>query len=157
MEGNSTFTDLGGWIKHPINGFQNGRVTAGGIQTITFDVTFTSFSAVFGGASEKYIPLSVMEGMEVHLQLENVQNAIKYQYLNFPNDTVVGLVAIATNLGAHKTLGWYDTHHALVDPVALAGGFTAISNAAGDCTWLNAGLAFANTMGYYQVNISDGI
>ena len=36
---------------------------------------------MFGGACEKYIPLSVMEGMEIHLQLENIQSAIMYQWV----------------------------------------------------------------------------
>ena len=84
MEGNSAFTNLGGWIKHPINGFQNGRFTVGSAQTIMFDVTFTSFFAVFGGAFEKYIPLSVMEGLEIWLQLDNVANMLKYQLVPFP-------------------------------------------------------------------------
>jgi hypothetical protein len=52
---------------------------------VTFDLTFTPFSGVFGGACEKYIPLSVMEGMEIHLQLENVQNCIQYQF--FPPES----------------------------------------------------------------------
>jgi hypothetical protein len=78
MEGNSIFPDLGGWIKHPDAGLQNGYSNA---VSATFDLTFTPFSAVFGGACEKYIPLSVMEGMEIHLQLENIQSCIGYRFI----------------------------------------------------------------------------
>ena len=38
---------------------------------------------MFGGACEKYIPLSVMEGMEIWLCLGNPQNVIKYQFIGF--------------------------------------------------------------------------
>ena len=63
MEGNSTWHDLGGWICHSNCGFQNAIKAPVDTQTIQFDVTFTSFLAVFGGACEKYIPLFVMEGL----------------------------------------------------------------------------------------------
>ena len=39
---------------------------------------------MLGGVCEKYIPLSVMEGMEIHLQLENVQSVIMYQWVPWP-------------------------------------------------------------------------
>jgi hypothetical protein len=85
MEGNSSYPDLGGWIKHPTMGLQNGL---GPNTSTTFDLTFTPFSAVFGGACEKYIPLSVMEGMEIHLQLENIQSCIGYKLI--PQDAGAG-------------------------------------------------------------------
>ena len=50
----------------------------------SFDVTFTPLSGVFGGACEKYIPLSVMEGLEVGLQLDNIANVLKYEFTPFP-------------------------------------------------------------------------
>ena len=49
MEGNTTFPDLGGWIRHHTEGPQNGM---NGAETISFNLTFTPFSAVFGGACE---------------------------------------------------------------------------------------------------------
>jgi len=84
MEGNDTYNNFGGWIKHPTEGFQNNQGSSNvgyNATTITFDVTFTPFSAVFGGACEKYIPLSALEGMEIWIQLETCANAIKYQWI----------------------------------------------------------------------------
>ena len=92
--------DAGGWIKHPKYGYQNGLTTPtiGTQQVVTFDVTFTPLSAVFGGACEKYVPLSVMEGLEIHLQLENIRNCIKYQFTPYPIITTAALKAGATGL-----------------------------------------------------------
>ena len=82
MEGWPGRADLGGWIKHPQFGFQNGLVTNVGFdrKNITFDITFTPLSGVFGGACEKYIPMSALEGMEIHMQLEDIRNCIKYKF-----------------------------------------------------------------------------
>ena len=41
--------------------------------------TFVEF-----GACEKYIPLSVMEGLEMWFQFENVMQALKYQFTRWP-------------------------------------------------------------------------
>ena len=65
-------------------------------QTVRLDVTFTSFSVVFGGACEKYIPLAMLEGMEIHLQLENVQSAILYQWIPEPTAVTYPVVAGTT-------------------------------------------------------------
>jgi hypothetical protein len=89
MEGNAEYPDMGGWIRHPQYGLQNG---CEGNSSVTFDLTFTPFSGVFGGACEKYIPLSVMEGMEIHLQLENPQSCIQYQFLA-PRDRGTQVIA----------------------------------------------------------------
>ena len=83
--GSGPYEDLGGWIKHPTLGFQQTAVVAsGGYETISFDLTFTPFSAVFGGGCEKYLPLSVMEGLEIHLQLENPSQCLQYAFVPYP-------------------------------------------------------------------------
>lgn len=116
MEGQYPNESLGGWIKHPTFGLQNGLSD----QTkYTFDLTFTPFSAVFGGASEKYIPLSVMEGMEVRLQLENPQGAIKYAFLpgessntGFNNGQAWEKNTFLDNTACPKTAHYWHTHRA---------------------------------------------
>ena len=110
MEGNSTWNDLGGWIRHPNRGFLNGVKPDGNAQTVRFDVTFTSFSAVFGGACEKYIPLSVMEGMEIHLQLENVHSAIMYQWIPWPA-VVTDPIQAATRARLDANVAAYPRDH----------------------------------------------
>ena len=67
MEGNSYNVEFGGWVCHPTEGFQNGSMVRTGEprNICSFDVTFTPLSGVFGGACEKYIQLTVMEGLEV--------------------------------------------------------------------------------------------
>ena len=86
LEGNTDNDDLGGWINHPLYGFQQTDVAtdSSGTKTIAFDLTFTPFSAVFGGGCEKYLPLSVMEGLEIHLQLENAPQCIQYAFVPYP-------------------------------------------------------------------------
>jgi hypothetical protein len=103
-EGNPMDPALGGFIKHPAaayiaqnqfdtyaantwqgpaTAFQLSSVTPG---KITFDMVFTPTSAVFGSSCDKYIPLSVMEGMEVSLQLEDITNALLYHLLIPPSN-----------------------------------------------------------------------
>lgn len=87
LEGNSLLVECGGWVLHPTQGLQSGSFYSNNItssQKVSFDITFTPLSGVFGGTCEKYIPLSVLEGLEVWLQLENVKNCLKYQFLPFP-------------------------------------------------------------------------
>ena len=86
MEGNESAESIGAFIRHPVYAplqyqmrYQQ-RVGGTIGKKIAFDVMFTPLSAVFGGGSEKYIPLSVMEGMEICLQLEDFANAIKYTF-----------------------------------------------------------------------------
>ena len=87
MEGNSYNVEFGGWVRHPTEGFQNNTMSRAGDPpyVCSFDVTFTPFSGVFGGACDKYIPLSVMEGLEVWLQLDNIANILKYKFTPYPN------------------------------------------------------------------------
>lgn len=103
-EGNPYEPSMGGFIKHPeharsnaqnqfdtynagwqgpANAFQLQSITPG---KITFDMVFTPTSAVFGSSCDKYIPLSVMEGMEVSLQLEDITNALAY-FLDIPDNS----------------------------------------------------------------------
>jgi hypothetical protein len=99
-------TDTGGWIRHWKHGFHNGysvpsefATTTGAVaQTVSFDVTFTPLSAVFGGACDKYLPLSVMEGIEIHLQLETPANCIKYQFVPFSSANASGLASVSAGL-----------------------------------------------------------
>ena len=84
MQGNDTLADFGGWIRHPTEGFQNVYSSDGIAQVIALDGSFTPFSAVFAGACEFFLPLSVMEGMEIWLYLENPQSVVKYQFIGFP-------------------------------------------------------------------------
>ena len=76
-----------GWVRHPTQGFQNATMirTAEPKNICTFDVTFIPLSGVFGGACEKYIPLSVMEGLEIWMQLDNIANILKYQFVPYPH------------------------------------------------------------------------
>ena len=142
MEGNSTWHDLGGWIRHPNCGFQNAIKAPVDTQTIQFDVTFTSFLAVFGGACEKYIPLFVMEGMEIHLQLENIQSAIMYQWVPWPTEyTQTGIdntKCVEDAQGTHYPRNHYLRTNAAQSYAAVnatrAGAITEVvwSNKAGD-------------------------
>jgi len=95
---------FGGWVKHPTEGFQNGTmVRTGDTKNVcSFDVTFTPLSGVFGGACEKYIPLSAMEGLEVCLQLDNIANVLKYEFTPYPNAYAGGL-AQAMNITALRS------------------------------------------------------
>lgn len=132
MEGNDTWSDLGGWIRHPNQGFQNVFGPADAPQVITFDVSFTPFSAVFGGACDKYIPLSVMEGMEIWLYLENPQNVIKYQFIGFPVGRD-GLTAATENAKAVSADHYFTSHKRRTAPDASQKGmnlFRAVANAA---------------------------
>ena len=75
LEGNSLLVECGGWVLHPTQGLQSSSFYSSNINSspkVAFDITFTPLSGVFGGTCEKYIPLSVLEGLEVWLQLENV-------------------------------------------------------------------------------------
>ena len=69
MEGHSYNIEFGGWVHHQTHGFQNRTMvrTDDAATVWSFGVTFTPLSGVFGGACEKYIPLSVMESLEVWL------------------------------------------------------------------------------------------
>ena len=42
---------------------------------------------------KKYIPLSVLEGLEVWIQLENVKNCLKYQFFPYPALAALGRYA----------------------------------------------------------------
>ena len=87
LEGNSLLVECGGWVVHPTQGLQNSSIYSTNIaqpNIVSFDITFTPLSGVFGGTCEKYIPLSVLEGLEIWIQLENVKNCLKYQFLPFP-------------------------------------------------------------------------
>ena len=80
MEGNHLLVECGGWILHPTQGLQNASFYSNNIasdRTVSLNITFTPLSGVFGGTCEKYIPLSVLEGLEVWIQLENVRNCLK--------------------------------------------------------------------------------
>ena len=81
-EGNSYNVKFGGWARHPTEGFQNGTmIRTGEPANMCFvDVTFTPLSGVFSGACKKYIHLSVMEGLEVWLHLDNIANVLKYEF-----------------------------------------------------------------------------
>ena len=64
MEGYSMFVEFGWWVRHPCEGFQTGTTPSSmNVNTVSFDITFTALSGVFGGAYEKYIPLSVIKGL----------------------------------------------------------------------------------------------
>ena len=87
---------------HPTEGLQNGSVYSTNIatpKTVFFDITFTyasyALSRVFGGTCEKYIPLSVLKGLEVWIQLENVKNCLKYQFIPSPSNTGSGVYGTA--------------------------------------------------------------
>ena len=95
LEGQKYLVECGGWIVHPTEGLQNGSFYSTNItnpQVVSFDITFTPLSGVFGGACEKYIPLSVLEGLEIWIQLENINNVLKYQFLPFPDQAGLGVV-----------------------------------------------------------------
>ena len=91
---------MGGWIKHPKDGLQNGntKVNANAVNTYSCELSFNLLSAVFGGACEKYIPMSVMEGMQIELQLDNCANVVKYQFEAFPDTGGYNPLANANNL-----------------------------------------------------------
>ena len=115
MEGNSTWQNFGGWIKHPTEGFQNNYgvqpIAANyAAQTITFDVTFTPFSAIFGGACDKYIPLSALEGMEINIQLETCGNAIKYCWVPYPTSDASIQALVTATKAAGMNAGYYTSH-----------------------------------------------
>lgn len=101
QEGNPVMANMGAFIKHPKfapTQNQYDTLNAAGTRYIgpqtdrafnltsitpgklTFDIVFTPTSAVFGSGCEKYIPLSVMEGMEISLQLEDITNALMYYF-----------------------------------------------------------------------------
>jgi hypothetical protein len=116
FEGNETTPDAGGWIVHPSQGFKNGqkRSTASAAWTVSFTLIFTPLSAIFGGASEKYLPLSVMEGMEIHLQLENLQNCISYVFV--PDDgnssgTLTSDLVDASGAPTDTDTNFYTSHY----------------------------------------------
>ena len=50
----------------------------------TFGITFTPLTGVFGGACEKYIPLFVIEGLEICIQLDNIKDVPKCQFVPWP-------------------------------------------------------------------------
>ena len=81
LEDNSLLVECGGWILHPTQGLQNSSFFSTNISsgtTVSFDITFTPLSGVCGGTCKKYIPLSVLEGLEIWIQLENMKNVLKY-------------------------------------------------------------------------------
>jgi len=117
LEGNNTWADLGGWIKHPTDGLLNGSVKTHGnaVNTYSCELSFNLLSAVFGGACDKYIPMSVMEGMQIELQLDNCANVVKYQFEAFPG--VGGYSANANSntlngntFAAAGARGYYGSH-----------------------------------------------
>ena len=61
---------------------QNGSIktNAQAANTYSCELSFNLLSAVFGGASEKYMPMSIMEGMQIEIQLDNCANVVKYQF-----------------------------------------------------------------------------
>ena len=79
---------------------------------MTFNVTFTPFSSVFGGTSEKYIPLSALEGMEIWVQLESCGNAIKYQWIPYVKSFVAQVLSdVHANGGGQSDVYAYNTTH----------------------------------------------
>ena len=59
-----------GWVvKHPTEGIHNGSMKPNAVAANVFscELSFNFLSAVLGGASEKYIPMSIMEGMQIEL------------------------------------------------------------------------------------------
>ena len=53
---------------------------------------------MFGGASKKNIPMSVMEGMQIEIQLDNCANVVKYQFEAYPPAGGYDVNASAANL-----------------------------------------------------------
>ena len=118
LEGNSAWPDLGGWIKHPTEGLQNGSVKTNNVGSNVYscELSFNLLSGVFGGASEKYIPMSVMEGMQIEIQLDNCANVVKYQFVPFPatggfnvNASAVQLLALTSAPVGQR--GYYTSHN----------------------------------------------
>ena len=67
MEGNSYNVEFVGWVHHQCNSFQNGSLlrSSHDPKVCSFNVICTPLCGVFGGACEKYIILSVTEGLEI--------------------------------------------------------------------------------------------
>ena len=81
-----------------------------------FNTYSCELSAVFGGACEKYIPMSVMEGMQIELQLDNCANIVKYQFEAFPATGGYNALASANNLAVAaraplQANGYYDSQN----------------------------------------------
>ena len=93
LEGNSLLVECGGWILHPTQGLQNSSFYSTNISsgtTVSFNITFMPLSGVFGSTCKKYILLSVLEGLEIWIQLKNIKNGLKYQFLPFPSTKECG-------------------------------------------------------------------
>jgi len=136
MEGNDESADVGGWILHPTQGLQNEftRDSVDDTWDVSFTLIFTPISAIFGGASEKYLPLSVMEGLELHLQLENIQNAVSYVFNPYDGGAYVGdydTFYDATTPTQHATKKFYTTHYGRND---VSGSNNAMADFAGNST-----------------------
>ena len=113
MEGNSYNVQFGGWVHHRTEGFQNRTMIRmdNPANVCSFDITFTHLFGVFGSMCETYIPLSVMEGLEIWLRLDNIANVLKYQFVLHPPAEALDKSAYKAKAYSHAKIHqtWKDT------------------------------------------------